>query len=174
MKALLAPLLLALVTVSACDDGHGATDDDVLDATADAAEDVAAPVDTIVPDVWPEGFWAPSSIEQLYGYWVNDDGTTVRVFRFAQFDMFDQDMAQISPVYELYKYDTGTKPVLLERGRATLSLGPVLHREVVWSETVTDKGAKREDAFQPAPVDTFALATGSGTPRVYVRAGKLP
>lgn len=177
MKLLRLPLLLLLLAVPACDDGHGATDDDVLDAVADVAEiadDVASQSDAEQPDVWPEGYWAPSSIEQLYGYWVNDDGTTVRAFQFAQFDLFDIDMAQISPVYELFRYDVGANPVLLERGRVTLGLGPMLKREVIWSETITDKGAKREDAFQPAPADSFALTTGSGTPRVYQRAGHLP
>ncbi len=170
-KGLLLGMLLA-----ACDPGHGATDDDAADAA-----DVAAPVEIAVvpdtgpaPDVWPDGYWLPSSMDDLYGLWVNDDGTTVRAFQLAQFDLFDADLAQVSPVYQLYEYPTGTSPVLFERGRATLAMGPLLHLSRVWSQTPTDAPTDSDLTLLAAPPKTFALATGSGTPRVYARAGKLP
>ena len=167
------PILLALLLPAACDDGHAAPDDDVL---VDATDDVQEVVEDAQPiaDVWPADYWAPSSIEQLYGYWVSDDGETIRAFQFGQFDLFDKDMAQVSPVYELFRYPVGGSPILIERGRVTLQLGPSLKREIIWSQTVTDKGKTSADPMLASPKDTFALATGTGTPRVYTRATELP
>ncbi len=172
MKSHLLPTLLFLCLAAACDPGHGATDDD---ATADAsaalevADDAAPAADVPAADVWPDGFWLPDNINQLYGHWENDDGETIRVFEIAQFDPYDADMLNVSPVYWLYRYPKGTKATVAERGRATLAMGPLLHTEVVWSEVVTDKGKNTDLTLLAAPAGSFSLATGAGTPRVYLK-----
>ena len=174
MKIRLLTSLLSL-TLAACDPGHGATDDDVAADVAVADDVEVAAADTEPPpDVWPDGFWVPTSMDQLYGLWVNDDGESIRAFRIQLMDPYDPDMSGVSPVYELYRYPVGGPITLAERGRATLAMGPLLRLDTVWSETVTDKGKKTELTFLPAPAKSFALATGAGTPRVYVRSGTLP
>lgn len=165
-------LLLAACAESPATSEDSASPDDAL--TAEIAEDTASTLDTATTDVWPDGFWLPHDISQLYGLWVNDDGETIRALELAQFDPYDPDMLNISPVYGLYRYPKGGKAVLIERGRATLAMGPLLHLETIWSDTVTDKGKKTDLTLMPAPAGTFALATGSGTPRVYGKANALP
>ena len=163
--------------VAACDPGHGATDD--ADATAvDASQSddvVDGAADTgAVADVWPDGYWLPTTVDQLYGLWVNDDGTTLRVFEIAEFDSFDPDMAQVTPVYQLYRYPKGTTSTLAERGRLSIAPGPVLQLATVWSQTATDDGTVTVLTLVPAAANSFALATTTGAPRVYTKTGKLP
>ena len=163
--------------LAACDPGHGATDapdvpvvdsslpDDGTAAGADASADA---------DVWPAGDWLPTTVDQLYGLWVNDDGTTLRVFEIAEFDSFDPDMAQVTPVYQLYRYPKGTTSTLAERGRLSIAAGPVLQLATVWSQTATDQGKVAVLTLVPAAAGSFALATTTGAPRVYTKTGKLP
>ena len=162
------PLLLVLLLLTACTPDAGSAVDDATDDAADVAETADDNAADVPPeDIWPDGDWVPDDIKQLYGYWRNDDGETVRDLQFDQFDLFDADMHDVSPVYWLYSYPKGKAKVLIERGRATLSVGPKLHLERVWSDDVTLKGTAYDLTFLAAAPKTFAFATGTSGARVY-------
>ena len=159
--------LLSFLLFAACDDVPAVAPGDGVESGTDAVVDADDVRDAGPDDVWPDGYWVPDNVDQLYGHWNNDDGTTVRALQFEPFDIYDADMLNITPVYWLYEYPTGAKPILVERGRATLAPGPLLHLETIWSATVTDKGKKIDLTFLPAAPDTFAIATGTSGARVF-------
>jgi hypothetical protein len=162
------PLLLSLCLLTACAPDAGSVADDAGDDAVNAAEtadDIAA--DIPATDVWPDDYWVPENIDQLYGYWQNDDGQEIRAFEFAQFDLFDADMVNVTPTYELFRYPKGKSKVLFERGRATLAPGPTLHLQPVWSDSSTHTAAPYDLTFLAAGPKSFAIATGTSGARVY-------
>ena len=165
-------LLVTVLFAVACTDPPPAVDVVPLDDASPAgeiADDVTPPDDTAPTDIWPDDWSVPSTMEQLYGYWQNDDGETVRDLQFDQFDLYDPDMLGVSPVYWLYSYPKGGAKVLIERGRATLVLGPRIHLGRVWSSDVTTIGQVYELTLLAAAPKTFAIATGTNGARVYTR-----
>lgn len=148
------------------------TADDV--ATADAPDVPQEQTETEPEDVWPDGYWLPANMPQLYGIWANDDGTTVRVLVFDIQDPEFLDMNGISPSYRLYRYPENATPVLLERGKVGMQLGALLELHAIWSSTPQDVGKTTTLQLVPAPKKSFAIATESGTARIYEKTLYLP
>lgn len=180
-------LAAAVLTLAvACGAGAPATDPSAGDAASandseisvdNGSQDLGSTLDT--PDSEPVDIgpvWQPSAIKELFGFWVNDDGDNWRVFEFG-LGSTDPDMVEISPAYYLFKYPKSAfKPVQIQRGRASLALGPVLVLKPVWASDPQAVGQEFKQALLPAPLSTIALevGAGSGNVRIYTKSLDFP
>lgn len=120
--------------------------------------------------------WTPSSTVDFTGIWVNEEEGIVRAFVFSEFltDPARMDLLGVSPVYRLYRYAMGTEAELVQRGRYSMALGPLL---VMTPTYATDGAALSQPlslALLPSAPDTFTLQTPSGLSRTYYRMAQLP
>lgn len=184
---LVALLAVLLVFASGCGARSTATPDpiaadssgavDAADAVDDNAQDSAFTPDTpdiAAVDIGP--VWQPSAIKELFGFWVNDDGDNWRVFEFG-LGSTDPDMVEVSPAYYLFKYPKSAfKPVQIQRGRASLALGPILVLKPVWASDPQAVGVEFKQALLPAPLSSIVLEAGVGTGngRLYTKALDFP
>ena len=185
MRIQLLHLCCCLTVLAACGTDAVTVDDAQADVLTDTGND-PGPVDVQVQrdlgDPNDTGvdptFWVPAEMADLYGMWANDDGTTVRVFEFLdqESNLTYTDMLGVSPVYHLYVYPSGQSPVLQERGRVTMALGGVLSLTKHWSVdgAVSPGAPPTQVTLVPAPPKHFALATVSGTPRLFKKTFKFP
>lgn len=161
-------VLLALL--AACSPAPAAQPDAAHDAVdgADAPEVAASDL--------AEGAWTPASTGDFTGLWVNEEAGTVRALQFAEFstDPTRPDLLGISPVYLLFRYPMGEQPALVQRGRYSMKLGPLLLLTPTFAPDGASLNVPAEFKLVPSAPDTFTVETASGLQRVYYRWDTLP